>query len=249
MCHIRAITISRTLIRRNNESIKTSRTKSWTSTWKSRFTGFAGSPLSSNRRATRLRKATGLRTVYPRPRFSTSEPHPDHEVYPYLLKDLKIDHSNQVWATDITYTKVSGCKAFVIAIIDLYSRKTLSYNVVNTMDTYSCVETLLLAMTRYGIPEIFNSDQGSQFTSKEFTDELKAYGIRQHGWPGKMPGQCQDGTVLVGAEVRGPQNQRVQIPASTTQRRPKLCKLLQRKTASFRPELPNPGRGLRERTP
>ena len=132
----------------------------------------------NHKRVCRLRKATGLRTVYPRPRFSTSEPHPDHEVYPYLLKDLKIDHSNQVWATDITYTKVSGCKAFVIAIIDLYSRKTLAYNVVNTMDTYSCVETLLLAMTRYGIPEIFNSDQGSQFTSKEFTDELKAYGIR-----------------------------------------------------------------------
>ncbi len=66
----------------------------------------------------------------------------------------------------------------MIAIIDLYSRKTLAYNVTNTMDTYSCIETLLLAMTRYGIPEIFNSDQGSQFTSKEFTDELKAYGLR-----------------------------------------------------------------------
>ncbi len=90
---------------------------------------------------------------------------------------------------DITYTKVSGCKAFVIAIIDLYSRKTLAYNVVNTMDTYSCVETLLLTMTRYGIPEIFNSDQGSQFTSKEFTDELKAYGIRI-SMDGR--GRCQD---------------------------------------------------------
>ena len=66
----------------------------------------------------------------------------------------------------------------MIAIIDFYSRKTLAYNVVNTMDTYSCVETLLLAMTRYGIPKIFNSDQGSLFTSKEFTDELKAYGLR-----------------------------------------------------------------------
>ena len=81
-------------------------------------------------------------------------------------------------ATDITYTAVSGHRAFVIAIVDLYSRKNMAYSVVNTMDTYSCVETLLLAMTRYGIPEIFNSDQGSQFTSKEFTDELKAYGIR-----------------------------------------------------------------------
>ena len=70
------------------------------------------------------------------------------------------------------------CRAFVIAIIDLYSRKNLAYNVVNTMDAYSCIETLLLAMTRYGIPEIFNSDQGSQFTSKEFTDVLKEYGVK-----------------------------------------------------------------------
>jgi putative transposase len=91
---------------------------------------------------------------------------------------LRIDHSNQVWTTDITYTKVSGCRAFVIAIIDLYSRNNLAYNVVNTMDAYSCIETLLLAMTRYGIPEIFNSDQGSQFTSKEFTDVLKEYGVK-----------------------------------------------------------------------
>ena len=74
------------------------------------------------------------------------------KMFPLILTDNGPEF--KVWATDITYTKVSGCKAFVIAIIDLYSRKTLAYNVVNTMDTYSCVETLLLAMTRYGIPEI-----------------------------------------------------------------------------------------------
>ena len=132
----------------------------------------------NHKRVRRLHKATGLRTVYPRPHLSTSKPHPGHKVYPYLLRDLRIDHSNQVWTTDITYTKVSGCRAFVIAIIDLYSRNNLAYNVVNTMDAYSCIETLLLAMTRYGIPEIFNSDQGSQFTSKEFTDVLKEYGVK-----------------------------------------------------------------------
>lgn len=73
----------------------------------------------NHKRVRRLHKATGLRTVYPRPHLSTSKPHPGHKVYPYLLRDLRIDHSNQVWTTDITYTKVSGCRAFVIAIIDL----------------------------------------------------------------------------------------------------------------------------------
>lgn len=131
----------------------------------------------NHKRVRRLRRETGLRTIYPRPHFSTSEPHPEHEKYPYLLKNLKIDHPNQVWATDITYTAVSGHRAFVIAIVDLYSRKNMAYNVVNTMDTFHCVETLQLAVSKYGVPEIFNSDQGSQFTSREFTDELKKLGI------------------------------------------------------------------------
>ena len=115
----------------------------------------------NHKRVRRLRRETGLRTIYPRPHFSTSEPHPEHEKYPYLLKNLKIDHPNQVWATDITYTAVAGHRAFVIAIVDLYSRKNMAYNVVNTMDTFHCVETLQLAVSKYGVPEIFNSDQGS----------------------------------------------------------------------------------------
>ena len=131
----------------------------------------------NHKRVRRLRRETGLRTVYPRPHFNTSEPHPEHEKYPYLLKNLKIDRPNQVWATDITYTAVSGHRAFVIAIVDLYSRKNMAYSVVNTMDSLHCVETLQLAVSRYGVPEIFNSDQGSQFTSREFTDELKKLGV------------------------------------------------------------------------
>lgn len=126
----------------------------------------------------RLQKSLNLRTVYPRPHFNTSEPHSEHEKFPYLLRKLKIERPNQVWATDITYTAVAGHRAFVIGIIDLFSRKVVAYNVVNTMDAYDCVETLQTAVERFGVPEIFNSDQGSQFTSSEFITELRGYNIR-----------------------------------------------------------------------
>ena len=79
-------------------------------------------------------EALGLRTIYPRPHFNTSEPHPEHKKFPYLLKGLKIDHPNQVWSTHITYTAVDGHRAFVIGIVDWFSRKLVAYNVVNTMD-------------------------------------------------------------------------------------------------------------------
>lgn len=131
----------------------------------------------NHKRVRRLKRELNLRTVYPRPRFNTSEPQKNNKKYPYLLKGLAITHPNQVWATDITYTAAGGHRAFVIAIIDLFSRKVLAYNVVNTMDTVHCVETLELALSKYGRPEIFNSDQGSQFTSKEFTEILEREGV------------------------------------------------------------------------
>ena len=132
----------------------------------------------NHKRVGRLQKSLNLRTVYPRPHFNTSEPQPEHEKFPYLLRKLKIERPNQVWATDITYTAVAGHRAFVIGIVDLFSRKVMAYNVVNTMDAYHCVETLQTAVERFGVPEIFNSDQGSQFTSSEFTDELRRHSIR-----------------------------------------------------------------------
>lgn len=132
----------------------------------------------NHKRVHRLRKELGFKTVYPRPKFNTSESCPEHKKYPYLLRKLTIDHPNQVWATDITYTAVDGHRAFVIAIIDLYSRKVLAYNVVNTMDVEHCIETLEIALEKYGAPEIFNSDQGSQFTSNAFTGMLEANSIR-----------------------------------------------------------------------
>lgn len=132
----------------------------------------------NHKRVWRLHKELGLHTVYPRPHFNTSEPHPEHRKYPYLLRGLNIDHCNQVWSTDITYTAVNGRRAFVIGIVDWFSRKLMAYNVVNTMDAFHCVETLRMAIERYGRPEIFNSDQGSQFTSNEFIAELERLGIR-----------------------------------------------------------------------
>ena len=89
--------------------------------------------------------------------FNTSEPHPEHVKFPYLLRKCKIERPNQVWSTDITYTAVAGHRAFVIGIVDWFSRKVLAYNVVNTMDAFHCVETLRMAVDSYGKPEIFNS--------------------------------------------------------------------------------------------
>ena len=137
----------------------------------------------------RLQKSLNLRTVYPRPRFNTSEPHPEHEKFPHLLRKCKIERPNQVWSTDITYTAVAGHRAFVIGIVDWFSRKVLAYNVVNTMDAFHCVETLKMAVDSYGKPEIFNSDQGNQFTSSEFVAELRAHGI-QISMDGR--GRCLD---------------------------------------------------------
>lgn len=143
----------------------------------------------NHKRVRRLQRSLGLRTVYPRPRFNTSEPHPEHEKFPYLLRKLEIERPNQVWATDITYTAVAGHRAFVIGIVDLFSRKVMAYNVVNTMDAFHCVETLQMAVNAFGAPEIFNSDQGSQFTGAEFIHELRSHQI-QISMDGR--GRCLD---------------------------------------------------------
>lgn len=143
----------------------------------------------NHKRVRRLQKSMGLRTVYPRPHFNTSEPHPEHEKFPYLLRKLEIERPNQVWSTDITYTAVAGHRAFVIGIVDWFSRRVMAYNVVNTMDAFHCVDTLRMAIERFGKPEIFNSDQGSQFTSSEFVSELQNFGV-QISMDGR--GRCLD---------------------------------------------------------
>jgi putative transposase len=123
----------------------------------------------------RLMRLMGLEAIYPRPK--TSRPHPEHKVYPYLLRNLNIDRPNQVWCTDLTYIPMNRGFMYLVAIMDWHSRKVLSWRLSNTMETDFCVEALEEAIRRYGTPEIFNTDQGSQFTSEDFTNVLKEHGI------------------------------------------------------------------------
>ena len=109
---------------------------------------------------------------------NTSAPHPAHPIYPYLLRGLTIDRPNQCWATDITYIPMRRGFVYLIAIVDWATRKVLSHRVSISMSTDFCVEALQEAIAKYGRPELFNTDQGSQFTSLEFTGVLQAHGIR-----------------------------------------------------------------------
>jgi len=123
----------------------------------------------------RLMRLMGLEAIYPKRR--TSRPHPEHKVYPYLLRNLSIERPNQVWAADITYIPMSRGFMYLVAVMDWHSRKVLSWRLSNTMEADFCVEALQEAIERYGCPEIFNTDQGAQFTSEAFTKVLKDNGI------------------------------------------------------------------------
>ena len=123
-----------------------------------------------------IMKKAGLRAIYPKKNLSM--PRKEHKTYPYLLKGLKIWLPNQVWATDITYIKLKGGHVYLVAIIDLFSRKILSWQLSNTLDTEFCISAFKEATHIYGEPAIFNTDQGSQFTSEAFTKELIGRNIR-----------------------------------------------------------------------
>ena len=122
-------------------------------------------------RVRRLMRKMGLEAIYRKPNLSRR--HAAHPIYPYLLRHLRIDRSNQVWATDITYIPMRRGFVYLVAIMDWYSRRVLAWRLSNTLSTDFCVEALEEAIARYGKPEIFNTDQGSQFTSHEFTQRLK----------------------------------------------------------------------------
>ena len=125
----------------------------------------------------RLMVLMDIHAVYPGNK-GTSKPNKAHRIYPYLLRDIEINRSNQAWCTDITYLPMARGFAYLVAIMDWHSRKVLSWRVSNVMDADFCIEALNEAIDRYGVPEIFNTDQGAQFTSKAFTDVLKLHDIR-----------------------------------------------------------------------
>ena len=127
------------------------------------------------RHVSTLMERMGIEALYRKP--NTSKKHPTHKIYPHLLRDLTIDRANQVWATDITYIPMACGWVYLCAIVDWASRRVLSHRVSISMDTAFCVEALEEAFSKYGQPEIFNTDQGSQFTSDDFTHALKARGV------------------------------------------------------------------------
>lgn len=134
-----------------------------------------GYPVN-RKRIRRLMHKMGLASVAPKP--STSKPAPGHKIYPYLLRDLDINTVNQVWCSDFTYIRLPGGFVYLTAVMDWHSRYVLSWEVSITMDEAFCVSALQSALRRYSHPDIFNTDQGSQYTGQAFTDELKGRGIK-----------------------------------------------------------------------
>lgn len=129
----------------------------------------------NRKRVQRLMKILGLAGMAPGP--NTSRPHPQHMIYPYLLRGVTVTRPNHVWSTDITYIRMARGFIYLVAVIDWYSRKVLSWQLSNTLDGGFCVDCLEQALRTFGIPDIFNSDQGCQFTADAFTSVLKIHGI------------------------------------------------------------------------
>ena len=124
----------------------------------------------------RLMRLMGIEVIYPRQ--NTSQPNKGHKIYPYLLRGLKIDHINQVWQTDITYVPMKRGFMYLMAVIDVHSRYVLNWSISNSMEATWCTQVVQQAIKKHGTPEIFNTDQGSQFTSELFTEMLLCNNIK-----------------------------------------------------------------------
>ena len=185
----------------------------------------------------------GLQAIYRAPR--TSDPHPEHRVYPYLLKGMSINRSNQVWCADITHIPVCRGFLYLVAVMDWASRHVLAWRLSNTLDAGFCVEALDEALTRHGQPEIFNTDQGGQFTGFAFTGRLQAAGVRI-SMDGR--GRCMDNIFIErlwrSASIRGCLSARpcrlLRGPAPHR----RVDRLLQHRKATLGTRWENPSRGL-----
>ena len=166
----------------------------------------------------RMMRRMGIEALYRRP--NTSKPAPGHKIYPYLLRGLAVERPNQVWAMDITYIPMARGFVYLAAVVDWFSRRVLAWRVSITMEVDFCLEAVEEALARHGKPEIFNTDQGSQFTSAGFHRPADRKRHRdQHGWPGLLARQrvCR-AALAVGQIRRG-------LSASLRQRRRGACSL------------------------
>jgi putative transposase len=130
----------------------------------------------NRKRVQRLMRLMGLEAIYQKPNLS--RPNLAHKIYPYLLRHLAVMRPNQVWATDITYVPIRGGCIYLCAVIDWFSRRVLAWELSNTLDATFCVRAVERAIAAHGVPEIFNTDQGCQFTSREFTQPLLDLGVK-----------------------------------------------------------------------
>jgi len=133
--------------------------------------------IANTKKVLRIMREIGIKGIYPKKKIRAANKDKENKIYPYLLKDLKIEKANQVWATDITYIRVDNYFMYFVAIIDLYSRYIISYDLSNSLEAVFCISTLKVALS-IANPEIFNTDQGSQFTCGEFVKELEKLGIK-----------------------------------------------------------------------
>ena len=157
--------------------------------------------LVSRKRVQRLMRVKGLRAIYWRPR--TSRPAPGVRVYPYLLGKAEITRPNQVWAADITYLPMARGFVYLVTVMDWHSRYVLSWRLSNTLEAGFCAEALMEALDRER-PEVFNTDQGSQFTSQEFTQVLQDRGVKiSMDGKGEVRGQHLRRAAVAHGEVRG----------------------------------------------
>ena len=192
----------------------------------------------NRKRIKRLMRLMALEAIYQKP--NTSRKHPDHKVYPYLLRGLVIDRPNQVWCADITYIPMAKGFVYLVAVMDWFSRRVLAWRVSITLETDFCVEALQEAMNRHGQPEIFNTDQGVQFTSaqcgvpRRVGDPGRA---DQHGWQRAVPGQHLHRTAVTKPEVRRGFHQGIRVCARGADRHRRVADVLQRRAAA-------PGVGL-----
>jgi putative transposase len=193
----------------------------------------------------RAMRILGMAAVAPGPH--TSKPHPQHPKYPYLLRGVAIDRPNQVWSADVTYLPMARGFQYLVAVVDWFSRKVLSWRVSNSLDAGFCVEALEEALRRYGAPEIFNTDQGAQFTSEAFLGVLRRHDVRI-SMDGK--GRALD-NVFVERLWRTVKYEHVYLRPADTDRTQSgsqelLC-LVQWRKAAFLPRRENPGGDLRRR--
>src|SRR5437870_4794638 len=162
----------------------------------------------NRKRVQRLMRLAGLVAIYQRP--NTSKPAVAHKIYPYLLGGFSIERVNQVWCSDVTYIPMAKGFLYLVVIMDWVSRAVLAWRLSNTLSAEFCVEALEEALSQYGRPEIFNTDQGSQFTSDDFTDTLKRHAITiSMDGQGPLHGQHLRRTAVAQPEIRGGLPQRL----------------------------------------